>query len=74
MQIGWSDTVQGQSPAGTFRKAIAGPTEAAHGDCKQFGLAGTALPERKGQTHPVALQNICKVFAVLSVYPESGQH
>jgi len=75
LQIGWSDTVQGRSPAGTFRQATAGPREATRGYCKQFGLAGTAQPERKGEMHPAALQNICKFFAALSVVnPGSEQH
>lgn len=74
MQIGWSDTVQGQSPAGTFRQATAGPREAACGYSKQLGLAGTVLQERKAETHPGALQNICKFFAALSISPRSEQH
>lgn len=67
----WSDAVLGQSPAGMFRQATAGPRKAARGYCERFGLAGTALPERKGETHSVALQNICKFFSALSINPRS---
>lgn len=74
MEIGWNDAVQGQSPAGMFRQKTAGPREVACGYCEQFGLAGTVLPEGKGETHPAVLQNICKFFAALAINPGSEQH
>lgn len=52
----------------------AGPREAACGHCKQLGLAGTDLLEWGRQTHPAALQNVCKIFAALSINPGSEKH